>query len=1109
MAALIRAKDWSATPLGPIEAWSPALRMMVTFLLANRFPLLLWWGPDYISIYNDAYRPVLGTKHPWALGRPVRECWSEIWDVLKPLVDTPFNAGPATWMEDIQLEINRYGFFEETHFTIAYSPVPDDTAPRGIGGVLAMAHEITEVVVSERRIGALRDLGAHSGGAGSEEEAGAAAMSALAGYPKDVPFALLYLFDAAGEHARLAGAAGAEPGDPVAPAAIAIDPAAEAEEPWPVSELIRRESMVTVENLAERFTELPPGPWSDPPHTAVVAPIESNVPHRLAGFLVAGVSPRLPLDDRCRGFLDLVARRIAATVAAARAYEKERERAEALAEMNQAKTRFFANVSHEFRTPLTLMLGPLEAALTAPGLPAAERERLGVAHRNSLRLLKLVNSLLDFSRIEAGRARASYEPTDLAAFTTDLAGNFRSACERAGLALAVDCPPLAEPVYVDRDQWEKIVLNLLSNAFKFTFEGGITVALRAADGQAELTVADTGVGIAADEVPHLFERFHRIEGQRSRTYEGSGIGLALVQELVKLHGGEIAVHSEADRGTTFTVRIPFGTAHLPEERLGAPSGPAPTYRHAEALVGEALRWLADEEDGSEARGEAAGSGGEKSPLALNFPQASDAPLPRVLVADDNADMRAYLRTLLAPYCELQTVADGQAALEAIHERRPDLVLADVMMPRLDGFGLLRAIREDPEFRELQVIVLSARAGEESRVEGLEAGADDYIVKPFSARDFLARVRNNLMLAHIRTQASRELRESEDRHRRLVEQTPDGIFVTDGEGRYVDVNQAGCKMLGMTREEVLASTLADVLAPEEHHRIAAEFARFDNGRIVRGEWRMRRKDGATFDTEIVGRRLPNGTLQGIVRDVTERRRIERTANRLAAIVEFSDDAMIRKNLDGIIQTWNAGAERMFGYTAEEAIGRPVTILMPPERKDEEPGILARIRRGERVDRYETVRQRKDGSLLDISLSVSPIRDAEGRVVAASKVARDITWRKRAEAVLRESEERKAFLLKLSDALQPLRDPLNVQHEVARLLGEYLGASRAFYFGVEREQDDYVHVIERDFFATSVMASLTGRYPQSAYGKNLVADLERGEPLVVADIGSLPHLTAEQR
>ena len=210
MARLMRAFDWAQTSLGPAQEWSVSLRSMVSFLLANRFPLLLWWGPEFLQLYNDAYRPVLGAKHPQYLGRSVRECWSEIWDVIGPLIETPFNGGPATWMEDIQLEVNRHGFFEETHFTIAYSPVPDEAAPNGIGGVLATVHEISEKVVGERRVLALRDLGARSAEAKTAEEACQIAAETLAHYPKDVPFALLYLLDADGQRARLAATAGVE-----------------------------------------------------------------------------------------------------------------------------------------------------------------------------------------------------------------------------------------------------------------------------------------------------------------------------------------------------------------------------------------------------------------------------------------------------------------------------------------------------------------------------------------------------------------------------------------------------------------------------------------------------------------------------------------------------------------------------------------------------------------------------------------------------------------------------------------------------------------------------------------------------------------------------------
>jgi signal transduction histidine kinase/DNA-binding response OmpR family regulator len=757
MATIIQSHDWATTPLGPPEDWSPTLRLTVNILLANRFPLLLWWGPDYVSIYNDAYRPILGAKHPSAIGLPCKECWSEIWHVLKPLIDSPFNGGPSTWIEDLALELKRHDFTEEAHFTVAYSPVPDDSAANGIGGVLATVHEITEKIVGERRIGALRDL-ATPAEAKTAEEACTIAASALSAHTKDIPFALIYLIDPIDHCARLAGATGVAIGADVAPSVIALGESTVTAR-WPLYEVLQTEGSVVIDSLAGRFSDVPAVSPSEPPHTAMVIPIKSSVAHELSGFFIAAASPRLKFDEQYKSFLELAATQIAAAISTARAYEAERKRAEALAEIDRAKTLFFSNVSHEFRTPLTLMLGPLEDALASFDLPPSEREKLDTAHRNSLRLLKLVNSLLDFSRIEAGRAQANYEPVDLAALTADLASNYRSACERVGLKLVVDCTPPAEPAFVDRDMWEKIVLNLLSNAFKFTFDGEITVRLRQIDGHAELSISDSGVGIPPHEIPRLFERFHRIEGQRSRTYEGSGIGLALVQELIKLHKGTIGADSIVDRGTTFTVTVPLGMSHLPPHQIVAPRPAASTAVHAQAYVEEALRWSSDDMT-------AAGSvlGGANN-VEARRPQIDSA---RILLADDNADMRAYVRGLLGPHCDVQTVADGQDAIEAIRQRPPDLVLADVMMPRLDGLGLVQVIRDDASIANLPVILLSARAGEEAKVQGLEAGADDYLVKPFNGRELIARVRVNLNLAELRKSTAADLRDMR-RLRQVAEQ----------------------------------------------------------------------------------------------------------------------------------------------------------------------------------------------------------------------------------------------------------------------------------------------------------------------------------------------------
>jgi signal transduction histidine kinase/DNA-binding response OmpR family regulator len=755
MGALIRSLDWSTTPIGPVESWSPALRMMVRFLLANRFPLLLWWGPQYVSIYNDPYRPVLGKKHPWALGLPVSECWSEIWHVLQPLIDTPFKGGPATWNEDIQLEINRHGFVEETHFTIAYSPVPDDTVPGGIGGVLATVHEITEKVVAERRVIALRDLGARVS-ARTPEEACAIAAQTLSAHDKDIPFALIYLLDDDTRLARLAGATGIEPGSDISP--LTIDLRESAARGWPVAQALEKDALEVVRPLTDHFALVPAGPWSDPPTSGVVIPIPSNKPHAPVGAIVAGISARLKFDEYYKDFVDLVRTQIATAIGHARAYEEERKRAEALAQIDRAKTAFFSNVSHEFRTPLTLLVGPLEDGLadTAAPLPAVQRERQEIAHRNALRLLRLVNTLLDFSRIEAGRIDASYEPTDLAAFTVELASVFRSAIEKAGLELVVECEPLPEPVHVDRDMWEKIVLNLLSNAFKFTFDGRISVELRAAGDLVELRVADTGIGIPESDLPRMFERFHRVKHARARTHEGTGIGLALVQELARLHGGEVAVASREGHGTTFTVTIRAGTSHLPPERiLAAGRHGAPTTVGAIPFVEEALRWLPTEDIDI------------KPPAHQAEPAIDSGTNPaRILVADDNADMRDYLRRILGPTYRIDAVGDGGAALQQFQASPPDLVIADVMMPKLDGFELLKAIRADERNRAVPVILLSARAGEEARIEGLEAGADDYLVKPFSARELLACVASQLRMSRLRGESER----AERQRAQLLEET---------------------------------------------------------------------------------------------------------------------------------------------------------------------------------------------------------------------------------------------------------------------------------------------------------------------------------------------------
>ncbi|HYX91240.1 MAG TPA: ATP-binding protein, partial [Myxococcaceae bacterium] len=337
-----------------------------------------------------------------------------------------------------------------------------------------------------------------------------------------------------------------------------------------------------------------------------------------------------------------------------------------LGELDAAKTAFFSNVSHEFRTPLTLMLGPLEDALADSGgsLAPQQKARLELARDNALRLLKLVNALLDFSRLEAGRLRANFAPLDLAQFTAELAAMFQSAVDKAGIRLVIDCPPLSEPAWVDRDMWEKIVPNLVSNAFKFTLAGEIAVRVREGASSFQLEVTDTGIGIPESEMPRIFERFHRVAGAAGRTYEGTGIGLSLVRELVQLHGGRVTAESVVGRGTTFRIEIPKGFAHLSPESVSQAPADARVTRDATAPAAEAARWVTGSSD---ARAETA-EGTRAS--ALNGESGRRA---RVLVVDDNTDLREYLCGLLSPHYEVSSAADGLCALEAVRAGAPDLV----------------------------------------------------------------------------------------------------------------------------------------------------------------------------------------------------------------------------------------------------------------------------------------------------------------------------------------------------------------------------------------------------------------------------------------------------
>jgi signal transduction histidine kinase len=736
--ALIGARDWSNTQLGPLEKWPAGLKTMIGVMLGSRFPMMLGWGPDLLQFYNDAYLPVLGGKHPAALGAPVSAVWSEIWGVVGPLMLSVLSGGPALWREHQLLFINSRGFAQETFHTFSQSPVPGDDG--NVGGVLLTVQETTEQVQGERQLQTLRALAERTAIAKTAAEASFQAARVLDAADADVPFALVYLLDN-DDAPMLVASSPASLGDGVL---RAPPPAGH----WPFDEALRSGQPITVDDLRP-VRSLPGGRYGVTSERAMVFPLRRGESERY-GFVVLGLAVWRASSEGYLDFFGLVASQLTSSIARARASEEERRRAEAMAELDRAKTLFFSNISHELRTPLTLMLGPTTDALRSPAR-RLEGAGLEIVHRNAIRLQKLVASLLDFARIEAGRAQVSLESVRLDALTSELAGTFSSAMREAGLAYEVSCAPLPAPVLIDPDMWEKITLNLISNALKFTFEGKVSVSLAARGEEIALDVADTGTGIPAQELTHIFDRFHRVQGARARTQEGSGIGLALVHELARLLGGRVSVTSTEGKGTTMTVVVPARKVEAASEPIGGARGDAHVAdnRFAE----EALRWLPNAHV-------------SRSATETSFPPVGvgAAESATVLVVDDNADMREYLTRMLSTRWTVETAVDGEAALAAVRARRPDVILTDVMMPNLDGFGLVQNLRADPATADLPIIVLSARAGEESLVEGLEVGADDYLVKPFSARELMARVQVHVTLTKLR----RGLLERADEARRAAE-----------------------------------------------------------------------------------------------------------------------------------------------------------------------------------------------------------------------------------------------------------------------------------------------------------------------------------------------------
>jgi signal transduction histidine kinase/DNA-binding response OmpR family regulator/streptogramin lyase len=400
--------------------------------------------------------------------------------------------------------------------------------------------------------------------------------------------------------------------------------------------------------------------------------------------------------------------------------ELEHEHAEKLLEVDQMKSRFFANISHEFRTPLTLILGPSESIIKET--PKEEiKKKAGTIKKNASRLLSLINQLMDLSKLEAGRLKLEASSGNIVKFVKGVAMLFESLAERKDIILKVKSTNNEIEAYFDKEKMEKILTNLFSNAFKFTPVGGkITVVISENEmNSVIIKIKDTGIGISEKEIPRLFDRFYQVDSSQTRVQQGTGIGLSLTKELVELHNGTISVESREEEWTEVTVTLPLGKEHLlPEEIVEAGDSTLES------------KILVEDED------TITSSSFEKS-----LPEDFDKDKTIILVVEDNTDVREYIKESLGEDYQVEEAANGEQGLRKAENIIPDLIISDIMMPKMDGNELSRILKNDEKTSHIPIILLTAKTEQDSKIEGLATGADDYLVKPFDTEELQIRIKN--------------------------------------------------------------------------------------------------------------------------------------------------------------------------------------------------------------------------------------------------------------------------------------------------------------------------------------------------------------------------------
>ena len=996
MGERIRDFDWTKTPLGNPEEWEQSLKTCVRIMLSSSQPIWIGWGKELIKLYNDPYKSIVGGKHPAALGQPVSEVWKDIWPDIEPMLNKVMKHDEGTYVESQLLIMERNGYPEETYYTFSYTPIPGDNGVTA--GVFCANTDDTSRVINERAIETLRNLGKISYNEKKLSEIYVKTAAILAENNKDFPFALFYEIE--GDEARQVAWAGDKNDYKSFPQVINIKkPTGQTRN---ICKAIHTNENVISLNKGRR-PKAPKGFWDRVPEQILHIPLcifNSNCPNAI---LTIGLNPYRNYDSVYQSFIQLLRDQVLLEMKNVQAIEEERKRRAALEEIDKAKTVFFNNISHEFRTPLTLMLGPLEELINQPHeeINPEHLNSLETAHRNAIRLLKLVNTLLDFSRIESGRQEANFTAVNITDFTKNLASNFESVIEKAGLKFNINIEKITDPVYLDKSMWEKIVFNLLSNAFKYTLQGSITLNLLLEKNQVVLKVSDTGVGIPKSELPKMFDRFHRVKGTAGRSYEGTGIGLSLIKELVRLHGGTIEVESTITKnnsGSIFTVTIPTGKEHLSSKQLTEENSEMEeTISNLYTQEAEALIETTD----AKVNGKNDFSFHHSDVTGRQIDTQSVSQDESILVVDDNADMRDYLTNLLQRNYRVVVAKNGKDALEKIHKKPPHLVLSDIMMPVMNGIQLLKEIKGNRHTAHIPVILLSARAGEEAKIEGYNIGADDYLVKPFSSKELLARVRAQIKMVELRN-------ELEGNVRNLFMQAPAVICVLRGPQHIYELaNERYQELIG--HRNIIGKPIRDALPELKESGIyeildevyatgkpfyASEFP-------VTLEQEKGKFAEVIFNFIYQPSRNTSGEINGIMVyaiDVTEqvmaRKKVEESEKHLSNILNQANAGIVQTNTEGRFVNVNERYCEITGYSKNELLQLHLADITHPDDVQKNLTLFKQCKEEGKDYIIEKRYIRKDGSVVWVNMSVTLIEGPHGEKFI-SGVCIDITATKEQE------------------------------------------------------------------------------------------------------------------